>query len=161
MHTINPPSRRGLLATGTAALLAGAAIATTARAAPVASLEGAGDDAELIALAEAILTNDAESDRLSQEMDLLEDLRASDKFMKERIHPLVDESWRMREELAAMRATTLAGFRAKARVVQRFNNCWPGYATTDQDDAMAWSLANDLLGVSSIWRDEEAEEDAA
>ena len=44
------PSRRGLLATGTAALLIGAAIATAALGAPVASPEGAGDDDELIAL---------------------------------------------------------------------------------------------------------------
>jgi hypothetical protein len=44
------PSRRGLLARGTAALLAGTAIATAARGAPVAPPAGAGDDAELLRL---------------------------------------------------------------------------------------------------------------
>jgi hypothetical protein len=62
---------------------------------------------------------------------------------------VVDISHQLRSELAELPATTMAGFRAKARIVQHFNNCAPGYAASDMDDAMAWSLANDLLGVVS------------
>jgi hypothetical protein len=58
-------------------------------------------------------------------------------------------------QLVAMAATTMAGFCAKARIVQEFNNCAPGFADLDHPDAMAWSLANDLLGVASIWRTDE------
>jgi hypothetical protein len=49
-HTEGTPSRRRLLAGATAALATGAAIATAAHAAPVASPDGAGDDAALIRL---------------------------------------------------------------------------------------------------------------
>ena len=80
--------------------------------------------------------------------------------MEKHIHPLVNELWAMRARLAQMQATTLDGFRAKARVVQEYNNCDPGYADPDQDDALAWSLANDLLGVPSVWRGEGEGEEA-
>ena len=48
--TIDNPQRRRLLARCTAALLTGAAIATGAHAAPVASPGATGDDAELLGL---------------------------------------------------------------------------------------------------------------
>src|SRR4051794_28038132 len=35
----------------------------------------------------------------------------------------------------------------KAIVVKRFSDCEGGFATPDDDDAMAWSLAIDLLGI--------------
>jgi hypothetical protein len=35
-------------------------------------------------------------------------------------------------------------------VIQTISNCAPGYADPWQDDAMGWSLANDLLGVASV-----------
>ncbi len=54
-----------------------------------------------------------------------------------------------------MRATTMAGFLAKARIVQRFNDCDFGCADPSSDDAMAWSLANDMLGIPSIWREDD------
>jgi hypothetical protein len=49
-HPAPRPSRRGLLAGSTVALLAGAVFVTPARAAPVASAVATGDDAELIRL---------------------------------------------------------------------------------------------------------------
>ena len=61
-------------------------------------------------------------------------------------------------QLTLLPATTLAGMRAKARFVQEFNNCSPGYARPWQDDAMARSLANDLLGQASVWRSDDDDE---
>ncbi len=55
--------------------------------------------------------------------------------------------------------TALAGFRAKARVVREFGNCADGSATGEEDDAMAWSLANDLLGIPSVLNGEGDPED--
>ena len=49
------PSRRGLLARSTAALLASAAALTVARAAPLAAPAAAGEDAELIALCNRLI----------------------------------------------------------------------------------------------------------
>jgi hypothetical protein len=60
----------------------------------------------------------------------------------------VSASWTMRAELATLRATTIEGFRAKARVVHTFNNAFEG-CDPYTDDAMAWSLAGDLLGQPS------------
>jgi hypothetical protein len=60
-----------------------------------------------------------------------------------------------------MQATTIAGFCAKARVVQQYNDCWPGYADPNQDDALAWSLANDLLSMPSVWKEGADVEDTA
>ena len=75
--------------------------------------------------------------------------------------PLIDRESNLRAELATARATTRAGFRAKARVMQEFSNCAPGYADPEQDDALSWSLANDLLGVPSVWRCDDHEEPEA
>jgi hypothetical protein len=77
------------------------------------------------------------------------------RIMREQIHPLVDRIHDMEERLATMKATTLEGFRAKARIVQTFSNCSPGFADQWHDQAMAWSLANDLLGVRSVWRSDD------
>ena len=80
----------------------------------------------------------------------------------QQIAPLVRHNWALRMRLAAMQATTLEGFRAKARIIQEFSNCAPGYAELDDDDAMGWSLANDLLGVASVWRaDDDGEAEPA
>jgi hypothetical protein len=57
--TIDNPLRRRLLAGATAALAAGTAIATKALAGPVESLQGAGDDAELIRLCERLIAWEA------------------------------------------------------------------------------------------------------
>jgi hypothetical protein len=59
-----PPSRRGLLAAAASALVAGAAIATAAHGAPVASPGLAGDDAELISLCDRLVAIMAEEARI-------------------------------------------------------------------------------------------------
>jgi len=69
----------------------------------------------------------------------------------------------MRERLAALPARTLDGWRAKARIVRLFSNATErdGSVTADHDEAMAWSLACDLLGDPSGVVVPEAEGDAA
>jgi hypothetical protein len=54
---------------------------------------------------------------------------------------MVGLAWDLRAEIAQTPARTMAGFVGKARVVQRFCNCDPGYAIPTHDDAVAWSLA--------------------
>jgi hypothetical protein len=150
------PSRRSLFGAG-AALLAGAAIATTAAHGATAE-----PDAKLIDLSAKILANEVETDRISDEIDLLpNDTLAERRIRNQRyeneVRSRVAEFSNLRRELAALPATTMAGFRAKAAVVQQYADCAPGFAETFQDDAMAWSLANDLLGVASVWRSDDEE----
>lgn len=152
------PTRRSAIGFSLAAMAAGLTVPALAKAAD--------PDAELIALADRILANGAESHRISDEIDLMpaarpEDSQARDRRYEREIRPLVAANWNMRMRLAETRATTMDGFRAKARIVQEYNNCAPGYAESHQDDAMAWSLANDLLGVASAWRPEDDGEDVA
>ena len=61
-HTTS--SRRGLLARSTAALLAGAAAATVARAAPLAAPVADGDEAEMILLCERLIALEAKRDNI-------------------------------------------------------------------------------------------------
>jgi hypothetical protein len=152
------PIHRAALHFDVAAVAVGSSASATAKA-----LE---PDAELIALADRIMANDAESTRISDEIDLIpvarrEDWRARDRRHEREVRPLVEANWDLRMELAEARATTIEGFRAKARVIQAFSNCALGFADSFNDDAMAWSLANDLLGVASIWRPEDEEETVA
>lgn len=115
----------------------------------------AGADAELIALADEIMRLSAETVRQQAEAEAagIDD----EQFYREVVEPRVAGCWDMRARLAQMQATSLAGFRAKARLVQTFNNCEAGFADPYQGDAMAWSLANDLLGVASLWEADDGE----
>lgn len=156
MPTANKPTstRRTTLTTSLAGLLAGIAAPALA--------SGTNPDAELIALARRVFENDTETDRISEEIDRLPlntpaERRLKDQRWTKEMRPLVDESWNLRSRLAELPATTMAGFRAKAAIVQQYNNCSPGYAHSCQDDALAWSLANDLLGVASVWRADDGE----
>ena len=84
------------------------------------------------------------------------------RIMLEEIHPLVDRIHDTEERLATIRATALEGFRAKARIVQEFSNCTPDFADPWHDDAIGWSLPNDLLGTPSVWRaDDDGETEPA
>jgi hypothetical protein len=151
------PSRRSQFG-GVASLVAGAAVlAAAANAAPAQDA-----DAALVALADEIAALDRESNRLNDEEDLLptgsvQACRARHDYHETHIRPLSHRINDLRAELAELPATTIAGFRAKARVIQVYSNCFSGFAYTDEDDALAWSLANDLLGVTSVWRDDGAE----
>lgn len=64
-NVVPNPSRRAMLVGSTAALVAGAAIATAAHGAAVAAPVSAGDNAEIVRLADEIMAAEAESDRLS------------------------------------------------------------------------------------------------
>lgn len=150
-------SRRTALA-GQQAGAAAVAAAKTAAATPASSATTADHpDFDVIQIAERIMARDAEFLRLVDEEDKLPDFHARRRFNEERIRPLVADQWELRIRLAMTPATTMAGFLAKARVVQRFNNCSPGYADPSEDGAVAWSLANDLLGVLSVWQDNDGE----
>lgn len=144
--TTAPPRRRGLLA----ALAAGAAVA------PTLAVHAAdnGSDAALIELADGIMDLDRQINRLSEQEEALP-FRNQRPFREKWIRPLSRRQNEARDELATLSATTMAGFRAKARVLQVYNNCSPGYAKPWEDDALGWSLANDLLGVPSIWREDD------
>jgi hypothetical protein len=131
-----------------------AALAASAQQAAEASTDP-GADSEIVRVADEIIEVNAASDRLSDECDEMEGRKQQDDFRRERIDPLVRRGLEMRAELARMPATTLAGFRAKARIVREFSNCANGYATGYEDDAVAWSLANDLLGITSVLKEKE------
>jgi hypothetical protein len=144
-------TRRAILAG-----VSGTALAGTIAARAIAKAAPPHPDEELLALADAIVALNAESHRICLEIDEMA-LRDPDRDRRWRleIKPRTDRIWDMRVDLAMMRATTMDGFRAKARVVQEFNNCAPRFADPFNDDAMAWSLANDLLGAESVWRSDE------
>jgi hypothetical protein len=107
-------------------------------------------DAPLIALADEIMALHEETQLMSVAVDNLS-FAERDRVYRDDIDPKVARQWALRAELASLRATTLAGFSAKARIIQAIGNCAPGFADPYNDDAMAWSLANDLLGVESVW----------
>lgn len=112
-------------------------------------------------MAHEIRALNAESSRLWLLADDIADHAEAHRFRENHARPLIDRLSNLRAELATTRATMQAGFRAKARVMQAFSNCAPGYADPEQDDALAWSLANDLLGVPSVWRRDDHEEPEA
>lgn len=99
---------RRLLAGATAALAAGAAIATTARGAPVASPGSAGDDAEILRLADEFWIHDA----------VMDDWNAD--RVSWAVGEAAQDEWReCLEEMADIRATKPEGVQAKARCLLR------------------------------------------
>lgn len=71
----------------------------------------------------------------------------------------MSRGWELRAALVPLQATAPEAKRAKARLVREFSNMWDGGDPTS-DDALAWSLANDLLGLPSPVRAEDAEAEA-
>ncbi len=145
-------SRREMLTFGgTAAAVAG--LMATAPAVPdVATIVDHGADAEIIRLADAVMDGHAMSRRLSDEVETAPS-RARQAEIDKQQRAITEAGWDMRQQLVTMPATTLAGFRAKACVVREFNGCSDGYATGHEDDALAWSLASDLLGLPCILKE--------
>jgi hypothetical protein len=141
------------------ALLGCAAVPTVGLAAAAKAEAVTNPDAALIALAAEIAVLDDESLRLADEMDDLP-WPEQHRIREQQQSPLADRLHEMRDQFVTIPATTIEGFRAKARVLRRWSNCTPGFANPWDDDAIAWSLANDLLGVPSVWRPDE-EEDVA
>lgn len=86
-------TRRRSLMAGLAALAAGAACAA------VTAAPAAGDDAELIRLADEIMTLHAETNRLSDIEDTLPDWPARNRFAEKNIRPLVDRHHELMPEL--------------------------------------------------------------
>jgi len=112
----------------------------------------------LLPFSDAIMVGHEEGNRLS----LLEDglgsapaNRDQKKRIAAQLETLASDGWDMRAQLAVTQATTLAGWRAKARVVREFNNCGEGSGTAYDDDAMAYSLASDLLGLPVEFKKED------
>ncbi len=119
-------------------------------------------DAEIIRLADAIMTGNAETMRLNdlgEELDFTPENEGRRAQLSAQIEPLVREGWDLRARLAGMQASTLAGWQAKARVVREINNCSDGYTSGYDDEALAWSLANDVLGLPSVLKTEDAEDE--
>lgn len=148
------PRPRSLLSGAAAAVVAASLAAVPAPAVA----EPAGADAEIVRLADSIMTNAAAVTHLGEEGNALPYPEAW-RFHEQKVRPLMADSWAMRMRMARMQATTPDGFRAKARVLQDYRNCSLGYAELDLYDALGWSLANDLLGAPSVWKADREGED--
>lgn len=110
-------------------------------------------DAELIRLADAIEAAHAEPDPLHEQREALGSSdRAEAARIDELIRDIVERCHVHRQALAQLPATTMEGFRAKARIVRLFDYEGDGYARPTSQEAMAYSLANDLLGLPTVWR---------
>ena len=155
--TVENPLRRRLLAGATAALAAGAAIAVTARAAPVASPGGASDDAELIRLCDEAQRLEARVCEIDRYGTSEEDCAA------------VTTAWdTIHKAIAGTPAMTLIGLQAKARALHaaivretvwtstlRFDEYLADPSLIDEnekgrlDGLLARSLCADILGLGS------------
>jgi hypothetical protein len=153
--TIDNPLRRRLLAGGTAALLTGAAIATTARSAPGAAC----DDAELLRLCRALVAQALAIDAISNEPEYDQpDIITPQSIDHEERLAAADSVWfRLTEKITDIPARTPEGVQAKAgamlnvldRVVLiNIGSTLDDVATGDEgeiEDRMALSLARDVL----------------
>jgi hypothetical protein len=148
--TTDNPSRRRLIAGGSAALLAGAAIATSAHGDPKFPAVIGGDDAEIERLFTEWLPLRRRyrflEDRIT-EMDDMHDIPGE--IDHELRHVVVPAQHDLAEKIAGLRATTLEGLRAKAAVLLGY----VGYHENGEsplwdnhDELMGWSIARDLLG---------------
>ena len=131
------PTRRVVLAG------AGAALAVPAAAAPP---EASGSpDAALIALCADFVARERTGNALSAQADSMPQGPERDAVEARKDEVGADYHERL-DEIVSMRAQTLAGARAKAEVVI-------GWCILDLDgepageDAVAWSLAQDVLGL--------------
>ncbi len=148
-------SRRMLAFGSTAAALVGfvnarpSTSAPTSTASAIAVIGDSGVDAEIVRLANIIMADHEISMRLCDEDDASPTRKRSAEIRKQQ-REITERNWELRFRLVTMPATTFSGFRAKARVVHEFNGCSDGYADGFEDDALAWSLASDLLGRPCI-----------
>ena len=136
------PSRRAVL--GAAAALPLAAVPVVAAAADPNA------DAELLRLEHAIMAVDAEQARLNLEGDALPwppSKAPRYRAIQKRSSALTDQWHALHEEVIDTSPATEVGRKAKARIVlrwvQRDADGWP-----IGEDAIAWSLARDVLGIT-------------
>jgi hypothetical protein len=141
--TTDNPSRRRLIAGSSAALLAGAALATSAHADtkfPTAS----GDDAEILRLFAEWLPQQRRYHVLSDIIGDGHDIVAE----QERRH-VVAAQHDLAEEIADLRATTFEGLLAKATVLLSYSGYLEGGEKPlwdNHDTLLGWSMARDLMG---------------
>jgi hypothetical protein len=148
------PSRRGLIAEGTAALLAAGA-APQAAGSPQTSLWGApaqaaaGEDAELLRLFAQWLPLHQRYQALSRQLWDLEDQHLPTEAIDAQFDGLVPRQHALAEAIAALHAATLEGLRAKATVLLSHSG-YKADGTTPEwethDELLGWSIARDLLG---------------
>ena len=144
--TTDNPSRRRLIAGGSAALLAGAAVATSPHGEtklPAAT----GDDAEILRLFAEWLPLERRYRFLSDPLADMHDIPAE--IDHELCHVITPGLHDLTEEIADLRATTLEGLRAKATVLLSYSGYLEGGKSpiwTNHDALMGWSIARDLLG---------------
>lgn len=133
------PSRRSLLAAGTAAMLTGATIAA-ARAAPT------GDDAELIGLCNRLVANRAEWVALCQSRHTLEDERRTEPDNQR----LNDELRAMLDQIeAAPDLSAMAGAAAMARAaiaLTPLNKAGDHWEASEDNEWLALTVAEFLAG---------------
>jgi len=137
------PSRRRLIAGSSAALLAGAALATSYHGDtkfPAAN----GDDAEILRLF-------AEWLPLQRRYHVLNDVIGDGRDLpaERELSHVVTAQHDLAEEMADLRATTLEGVRAKATVLLSYSGYLEGGEKPlwdNHDTLLGWSMARDLLG---------------
>jgi hypothetical protein len=146
-HTPIPHVRRRLLATAAAAA---AAVGTATQA---ASLPTGAEPVAAAALNPdaALLRHCAEHDRLAAECWALEEPwtaidGGAPPAIDRQARALGDAAMRLRQRIVGIPAHTGPGLAAKARIVLRYSNADAhGELDPDSDDAMAWSLSQDLV----------------
>ena len=142
---MNRAKRRSLLATG----FAGLAAATVggfaeAHAAPLFHPAEADRDAELLALVDRLMANDAEFAALTAPYH--EDTRLEPADVSAKIRRNVRSGHQISDEISEMPAHTLAGYRAKARAyLTKIDRDFEGELDPDSEEAIAVSLCHDLL----------------
>jgi hypothetical protein len=143
--TTDNPSRRRLIAGSSAALLAGAAIATSPHG-ETKLLAATGDDAEILRLFAEWLPLHRRYRFLG---DYTAEMRDIPTEIDHELSHIVTAQHDLAEEMADLRATSFEGLRAKATVLLSYsqyqidgeNPFWSNY-----DELLGWSLARDLLG---------------
>jgi hypothetical protein len=153
------PSRRLFLGTFAALPLAGLPAVLPVAATPADAVAAPNPDAEVVRLADDIAAIRAENERLSYIEEEIPNFRERVRWHETHIRPRTNRYLALLETLAAKPAVSAAGFRAKARIWLLHGNCAPGYAVPSDCEALAWSLANDVLGIESVWREEEDDEE--
>ena len=146
------PSRRRLIAGSSAALLAGAVLATSSHSEtkfPAAS----GDDAEILRVL-------AEWQPLQRRYHVISDHTAEmDPIPAEIAHELshvVGAQHDLAEVMADLRATTFEGLRAKATVLLAYSGYLEGGEKPlwdNHDTLLGWSIARDLMGDATAKAD--------
>ena len=139
------PSRRRLIASSSAALLAGAALATSSHG-DTRFPSASGDDAEILRLFAAWLPLQRRYHVISDRTAEMDPVPAE--IARELSH-VVTAQHDLAEEIADLRATTFEGLRAKATVLLAYSGyleCGERPLWDNHDTLLGWSIARDLMG---------------